>query len=220
MQLHLHQLHRRAGDSADSSPTLAPTVAPTSHQAAVPFFSGPVAVTEVYSNDGTVLVTASVVREVCARLPTDTTMIEVVMGTVHDFFRPIPGYPVCQMLLNRERHELFTGAEWVVPSCAHGKSGGSDPHWPLNHVAHDFRERLSVWGFGGDVDSNALPGGCCSSSYSVRHEGWNQSHTMNAVVTAPAPTHRIANRVRRRPHSTKIRRLALGADLYQHPGSG
>ena len=168
-----------------------PTVAPTSHQAAVPLFSGPVAVTEVYSNNGTVLVTVSVVQGICAWLPTGTTVIEVVMGTVHDFFRPIPGYTVCQMLLDRERHEVYTGAEWVVPTYSVAYLGGSDEYWPLNNAANDARGRLSVWGLGIDGGPNGAPeyrGGCCSSSYSVGHEGWNRSYTMNAVVTAPAPT--------------------------------
>ena len=173
-----------------ASPVIPPTRAPTSHNAAVPYAPGSATLAEIYANDGSVYVTVAVLQAVCNDgLPTDTTMIEVVMGEVHDFFRPTAGHTVCAMLLARDRHEFYNGTEWVVPGNYDtyvGRVGGSSDYWPVNNVLGDCREFLSFWG-GGPV----TPGGCCSELYSVgRSDGgnWRLPFTINAIVATPSPT--------------------------------
>ena len=104
---------------------------------------------EVYSNSGSEVVTAATMRAVCAALPTNTTMIEVVMGDVHDFFRPVPGHTVCEMLQSNRLHEYYDGDNgWVAPSYnAHPNFGGSLDGWPRRESATggDNRRFLSFW---------------------------------------------------------------------------
>ena len=58
-------------------------------------------------------------------------------------------------------------------------------YWPVNNINGDQRRHLSAWG-------RTLPenrtGGCCSTTLSVRFQGWNQSFIINAIVPLPSPT--------------------------------
>ena len=104
---------------------------------------------EVYSNSGSEVVTDATMRAVCAALPPNTTMVEVVMGEVHDFFRPVPGHTVCEMLQSNRLHEYYDGDNgWVAPSYdAHPNFGGSLDGWPRreNATGGDNRRFLSFW---------------------------------------------------------------------------
>lgn len=174
-----------------AGPTAPPTHAPTSHQAAVPYVPRSATVTEIYSNDGTVLVTESVIQGVCAQLPPSTTMIEVVMGQVHDFFRPIAGRTVCEMVLSSNFHEFYNGTDWTTPSYSGCHFGGSaSDSFSASNVTGDARRYLSVWGgvSPGIYSPNSWIGGCCSTSYAVHFQGWGQPFTMNAIVATPSPT--------------------------------
>ena len=82
---------------------------------ATPFAPGSVTVTEVYTNSCSVQATEAVMREVCERVPAETTMVQVVMGEVHDLFRPRRGRNWCEMLLSNNDHEFYNGTMWVLP---------------------------------------------------------------------------------------------------------
>ena len=170
----------------------------TAHQAVVPYAPGSAIVTEIYSNDGTTAVTFVTIEAVCDdTLPNDTTMIEVVMGQVRDFFRPIAGRTVCEMLRSTDSHEFYNGTMWVIPQYYGSDDlreihlGGSCGYWPLNNVDGDRRTHLSIWGR--SVQRGSTIGGCCTSSYADEGTNWGQQFTINAITmltpsSTPSPT--------------------------------
>ena len=127
-------------------------------------------------------------QEVCERVPAGTEMIEVMMGEVHDHFRPRRARTACEMLLSHNDHEFFNGTDWVTPLDGGAPGfGGSADCWPRDHVAGDNRSHLSFWGAG---LGSQRRGGCCSSLYADdgRDFHWNQPFSMNAIVATPSPT--------------------------------
>jgi len=105
-------------------------------------------------------------------------VIRVSMGSIRDYYRPIPGkstVSLCYLLTHRDSFQwspnaggmgstlstrasaLLTGNTWVQPMYNTGPKelgvlGGSNQTWPKGI---DDREYLSMWG------SAQAPGGCC-----------------------------------------------------------
>lgn len=97
----------------------------------------------------------------CAKLASiagpETTM-RVIMGEVHDYYRPTYGADVCAMLTTspgtRHRWSAAVNGPYVVPTYYGDHLGGSANGWP---TGIDGRTYTSFWGGGG-----SLTGGCCS----------------------------------------------------------
>jgi hypothetical protein len=93
-------------------------------------------------------------------LPDTATMIRVTVGFVSDYYRPVKGVSICEMLLSHKQH-LWSddGINFTQPR--YGTSdhlGGSEIGWPNTNVVGDQRQTLNYWG------STSLEGGCCSTS--------------------------------------------------------
>lgn len=77
------------------------------------------------------------------------------MGTVIDYFKPVPGITYCEMLQSYTLHQWSSdGKNWVTPIPYIGHLGGSATNYPT-----DGRSYLSFWGGGG------AQGGCCHYTY-------------------------------------------------------
>jgi len=111
------------------------------------------------------LTTGSVVNDwqtICSAIPTDAGHIQLTMGDVIDFFRPVTGSSFCDMLTSSNRHEWSNDlTTWHIPDYFSSHVGGSATNWPLDNVAGDDRRYLSFWG-----DGRGGIGGCCHNSYS------------------------------------------------------
>jgi len=76
----------------------------------------------------------------CSEVPTSADHIKVVMGTVEDYFKPVTGYTVCDMLTSYTKHQWSNDqVSWVTPVYYHGHLGGSQWGWPASNVAGDTR---------------------------------------------------------------------------------
>merc|ERR1719356_2185786 len=120
--------------------------------------------TTVRTDSCTQLTTGSVSNDwgtICHNVPTDAGHIQVTMGDVIDFFRPVTGATFCDMLTSSNRHEWSNDlTTWHIPDYFPAHVGGSATNWPLDNVAGDDRRYLSFWG-----DGRAGIGGCCHNSY-------------------------------------------------------
>jgi len=131
-----------------STPVIVPTPSPTagSTAACTQLATGGV------SNDWSTI---------CGNVPTTAGHVQLNMGDVVDYFRPVAGATFCDMLTSSSRHEWSNDlTTWHIPVYYSAHFGGSTLNWPLDNVAGDQRRFLSFWddGMGG-------VGGCCHNSY-------------------------------------------------------
>eukprot|EP00966_Prymnesium_polylepis_P018768 432145-Prymnesium_polylepis.1 len=85
------------------------------------------------------------------------------MGSVVDYFRPMTGYTLCEMLSSSDKHDWSNdGVTWVTPTHDFNptdrKMGGSRSDWPRSNVAGDDRTYLSFWGHAWGLS------GCCHNT--------------------------------------------------------
>ena len=81
--------------------------------------------------------------------------------SVVDYFRPMTGYTLCDMLSSYTKHDWSKdGITWVTPNHYGGHLGGSQGGWPRSNVAGDSRTYLSFWGGAGGAS------GCCHNTLS------------------------------------------------------
>lgn len=113
-------------------------------------------------------------------------VIKVTMGSVEDYFRPITGATLLEMLTSHEKHEWapdLTGT-YVTPSrFSSGSLGGSGFNWPKANVPGDDRAYLPFWGLDG---FSTATGGCCHATLSDG-ASWSQTFTMEIVAAVPLP---------------------------------
>ncbi|MEP1201247.1 VPLPA-CTERM sorting domain-containing protein [Tateyamaria sp.] len=110
--------------------------------------------------------------------------IKVTMGTVVDYFKPVAGFTLLDMLTSFDKHTWSaseTGA-YVAPEYFSRNLGGSGYNWVANNVSGDDRLFLSFWG----SDRGDNGGGCCDSDYSSPHTGWNKAFTVEVSTTRTA----------------------------------
>ena len=106
-----------------------------------------------------------------------TGILQVTMGSVHDYFRPASNYTLCEMLASRTMHEWSPDSyTWFTPEYAVDVQdlwyGGSAAWWPQNNVEGDGRAWLSIWGVH-PANQHFGKSGCCST---INDGGgsWNQ----------------------------------------------
>ena len=104
----------------------------------------------------------------------DITM-RIIMGSVHDFFRPTGGVGLCQMIsespgVSFQWSETHDGV-FVIPVYNSLFIGGSATNWP-NNIPGDNRMYLSFWGGNGVANS-----GCCHYTKSDG-VGWSKAFSM------------------------------------------
>ena len=100
--------------------------------------------------------------EKCSLIPEDATYLQLKMGEVVDYFKPIEGKTICEML-NSKIYHLWSndGKNWIQPKYySHDILGGSDYPWEL-----DDRSYLTFWGTT-HYQEYRFPGGCCALDYS------------------------------------------------------
>ncbi|CAK0794728.1 unnamed protein product [Prorocentrum cordatum] len=125
----------------------------------------------------------------CQNIPENSDHMKVVMGITVDYFKPVQGASMCDMLTSPHSgsypNPMFEWSNdqssWTSPPNAGWNIlGGSPKAWPSQNVPGDNRMYLSHWG------GDAVPGGCCSSTYGSA-ASWGQSFTMSSCAsTAPA----------------------------------
>jgi hypothetical protein len=107
--------------------------------------------------------------------PSDITMM-ITMGSVREFFRPVVGSSLCEMLVSRDKHEwgATAGGSFVVPAYYTVYFGGSALNWPLANVVGDGRAFLSFWG------QNGNQSGCChNASDPADAPTWNRTFRLD-----------------------------------------
>jgi len=109
-----------------------------------------------------------------ARLGADLTMM-LTMGKVRDYFRPMSGNSLCDMLTSHSKHlwSATAAGDFVAPAYYSNHLGGSASGWP-----GDGRSFVSFWGSNGEGGTGNTSG-CCSehsSNYSppATSEGWGR----------------------------------------------
>lgn len=116
----------------------------------------------------------------------DNVVVEVTMGTFVDYFKPIPGKNLCDMLMNNNYHMWSaTGApfSFVRPAFYNSQTllGGSEEDWPVYNIPNDNRRHLPFWG------GNGAQGGCCHS-YAGENAAWNRGFVMRIFPLLPGLT--------------------------------
>jgi hypothetical protein len=124
----------------------------------------------------------------CKAIPTDATFLVLDMGYVRDFFKPVEGTSMCQMLTSLNRHQWSpNGVDWRIPTYYTNTdyNGGSAADWPKTTIDGDARGYVSFWG----NDNNGNQGGCCSRSYTDYTTGsqWGQTYTLAYGVPLQPP---------------------------------
>ena len=120
--------------------------------------------------------------EQCLAIPGDAVMLRLTIGQVIDYFAPLPGYTMCEMLRSEDKFLWSNGAvngSFVAPAhlVGSGNYGGSAFFYPQTSVEGDARLILGVWGSTGLAGN--LTGGCCSDSKSGATVGWGLPFTMS-----------------------------------------
>lgn len=105
----------------------------------------------------------------CSAIPASATYVKIMMGAVVDYFKPVNGSTICDMLGDHSQHMWSRdGRSWMQPPSDNSiHLGGSSPGHPS-----DGRNFLSFWG------SHQEKGGCCHSSYTGA-ANWNMAFTMS-----------------------------------------
>ena len=110
--------------------------------------------------------------------------IRVQMGSVTDYFRPIGGATLLEMLTSFTKHTWSPtpNGPFITPAYYTNHLGGSAVNWPAINVANDDRTYLSFWG-----SNNAIDGGCCDTNYAAPQESWSRPFTMDIISGVPVP---------------------------------
>lgn len=116
----------------------------------------------------------------------DNVVLEVSMGSYVDYFKPIPGKNLCDMLMSAQNHlwsatgDPFT---FVRPAYYNTQTllGGSDDDWPLYNIVEDNRKHLAFWG------GNGAQGGCCHAAVGDS-AAWNRGYVMRVFPLLPGLT--------------------------------
>eukprot|EP00928_Gymnodinium_smaydae_P007229 TRINITY_DN12603_c0_g2_i2.p1 TRINITY_DN12603_c0_g2~~TRINITY_DN12603_c0_g2_i2.p1 ORF type:complete len:3577 (-),score=536.17 TRINITY_DN12603_c0_g2_i2:97-9687(-) len=132
----------------------------------------------------------------CQRISPAANYVKVRMGGVTDYFRPVLGSSLCDMLTASppRRHQWSAdGVDWLTPDFSASHHGGSAPNWPRLQSVGGMRPYLSFWG------SGVAHGGCCSQRLGQSKPHWRQPFTMEQCVGPPQDripyviTPRVAN---------------------------
>eukprot|EP00929_Paragymnodinium_shiwhaense_P070106 TRINITY_DN35483_c0_g1_i1.p1 TRINITY_DN35483_c0_g1~~TRINITY_DN35483_c0_g1_i1.p1 ORF type:complete len:375 (+),score=61.53 TRINITY_DN35483_c0_g1_i1:95-1219(+) len=96
-------------------------------------------------------------------IPPTATMIRITMGSVIDYYKPVDGLSLCDMLQATDKHMWSPdGRNWIKPeyfNATNGEDylGGSAANWPKQKVPGEVRSYLTFWG------ASDKTGGCCSN---------------------------------------------------------
>jgi hypothetical protein len=114
----------------------------------------------------------------------DDVIIKVSMGIYTDYFKPVDGANILELLTSTINHkwspDLATSFVNIPGYAGSGLLGGSASWFPLNSTLGDTRQYLPFWG-----STNTL-GGCCSST--ADEVTWNQVFSMETVSVVPEPS--------------------------------
>ena len=110
-------------------------------------------------------------NQYCGRFGDITTSdtMRIIMGDVHDYYRPTQTMSFCHFLLNMEYSwSPFENGPFVIPRYYYDDShyGGSESYWSRDYAPvelHDGREHISYWGSANNIHR----GGCCSIKSTV-----------------------------------------------------
>jgi len=120
--------------------------------------------------------------EVLKEIPSAATFIKVTMGDVVDYFKPVTGATLPQMIQSNNKHQFSTdGSTWVTPEFNPTPHwGGSAANWPANNLKDDARYQLSGWYKDNWAHGEVICPGCCSDSKDAEKTGswWSRDWAM------------------------------------------
>lgn len=114
-------------------------------------------------------------------------VIRITIGSVEDYFRPVAGNTLLEMLTAFDKHEWSAMATGPFVAPAYGTAGflgGSATGWPALNVPGDNRDFLPFWG--SDNTGSSFLGGCCHTTLDAGGS-WGQAFTMEVVAPVPLP---------------------------------
>lgn len=125
----------------------------------------------------------------------DDTMVKLTMGEFVDYYMPVTGVSLCEMLQSGHKHKWSPdGRNWQTPRYNESQLGGScqdgfDKSWLTDKFGRvqeaDTRKYLSFWGYSNQSGEEA--GGCCYTNESESF-GWHRAFTMSSCyLEAPMP---------------------------------
>eukprot|EP00998_Keelungia_sp_KM082_P006024 NODE_229_length_2248_cov_115.633192_g223_i0.p1 GENE.NODE_229_length_2248_cov_115.633192_g223_i0~~NODE_229_length_2248_cov_115.633192_g223_i0.p1 ORF type:complete len:704 (+),score=171.93 NODE_229_length_2248_cov_115.633192_g223_i0:315-2114(+) len=88
----------------------------------------------------------------------DNVVIKITMGELTDYYRPLEGSTLCEMLQSNTLHQWAPteAGPWYSVEGNRWYLGGTSDWWPAKFTFQDWRKYPSVW-------ANAAKGGCCYS---------------------------------------------------------
>ncbi len=98
------------------------------------------------------------------------------MGSVRDFFRPVAGFDLCEMLGSFTKHRWSSTPDgtFALPAYSTGNLGGSSFGWPLANAPGDGRGFLGFWGGAPNL------GGCCHTTSSPADSpAWGRAFSLH-----------------------------------------
>jgi hypothetical protein len=105
------------------------------------------------------------------------------MGSIVDYFKPLPGKNLCNMLMSNRFH-LWSGTgkpgTFIQPKYYYHESlvGGSDNNWPRDNIIGDERVYLSFFG------GNNKNGACCHNTKNDEAK-WNKEARLRVFAAIP-----------------------------------
>ena len=118
----------------------------------------------------------------CAKFPSNTIDVIVVMSKVIDYFKPVPDLSMsnkerfCKMLMSNQNHMWSNnGMKWLKPNYEKfSHFGGSAPDYPKAKVSGDDRKFFSIWG----SNQKGNRGGCCTGVLTSNKVSWGYKFKM------------------------------------------
>lgn len=152
--------------------------------------------TELFSNPGNIRAEKAFLQTQCEKIPDGAKFLKITMGEVVDYFKPLPGESMCDLLTKPQHHKWSKdGKTWVRPSILHNNGpqgswwGGSDDWYPKTNIPGDERRYLSFWG----TTWRGNAGGCCSKEYNTGETAWHQAYKLytcsSSGMAAPKARH-------------------------------
>jgi hypothetical protein len=152
--------------SVELATTEAPTVAAAPASACTPFAN-----VAVRDNSNRAFWQAK-----CNDIPSTASFVRVTMGTAEDYYKPIEGVDLCEMLTHGSKHlHSYDKITWTDGGYHNDRYlGGSTSGFPRNNP-DDKRDYTAFWGF----DDNNGHSGCCSTDLAKTVSAWHQAFSMD-----------------------------------------
>jgi hypothetical protein len=114
----------------------------------------------------------------------DNVIIKVSMGVYTDYYKPVDGVSILDMLTSWNKHTWASnpGASFITPDYYNSNHlGGSAWEYPTANISGDSRGYLSFWG-----SQTGYGGGCCDAGGG--NPKWGLAFKVETVSNVPEPS--------------------------------